>query len=279
MALAQSGSGKTLGYLLPAAARIIANEIQETGKRFLPPFLSLVHIIYLTLTWIVVVGVRALMLVPTRELAQQVAKQAARIYQATSAAALTKEKKNVKPIRALAVYGGVDAEAQKEVLLERQAQLLIATPGRLVDLLEWSLTLEEKQPKKKVKGAADQIKGKRKGKVVIRTPLMSFVLIANLCAVGFQAEGGLLSNVDTLVFDEADKMMQLGFEEQLKKIVSHLSGNEKRWLFSATFPPAVKQLASQFIRDGVCTYASDFDRLHDIKLFCQSIYILKALDS
>ena len=129
LARAKNGTGKTAAFSIPVIERI------DTSKN----------------------QIQAVLLVPTRELAQQVAKQAARIYQATSAAALTKEKKNVKPIRALAVYGGVDAEAQKEVLLERQAQLLIATPGRLVDLLEWSLTLEEKQPKKKVKGAADQI--------------------------------------------------------------------------------------------------------------------------
>ena len=120
MALAQSGSGKTLGYLLPAAARIIANEIQETGKRFLPPFLSLVHIIYLTLTWIVVVGVRALMLVPTRELALQTSQ-------------VCKELGKHLGLEVMVTTGG--SNLKDDILrLYYTVLMVVASPGRLLDL-------------------------------------------------------------------------------------------------------------------------------------------------
>lgn len=155
---AQTGTGKTATYGLPILHRMEANNPQ----------------------------IQALILVPTRELAQQIAKQLFRFT------------KYADKIFTEAVYGGEKIERQISALT-RPTQILVATPGRLVDLLE--------------RKAID------------------------------------LSHIHTLVLDEADEMLSMGFKKELDVILSHTSGSRNTWLFSATMAPEIKQIISTYMAE------------------------------
>ena len=164
-ASAQTGSGKTAAFVLPLLERLSAPGPSAART------------------------VQALILVPTRELAVQTGQAIARYGRQLGAA----------PATCVAV-GGVAIERQQRALADG-AQLLVATPGRLLDLLE---------------------------------------------------QGALsLRELQTLVLDEADRLLSLGFAEQLAALLSLLPGDCQRLLFSATFPPKVVRLAEQLLRDPV----------------------------
>ncbi|KAJ1942676.1 ATP-dependent RNA helicase ded1, partial [Linderina pennispora] len=180
MACAQTGSGKTGGFLFP-----ILNESYRTG----PPELANVearnpyrsrkaHPI-------------ALILSPTRELTSQIYDEARKFCYRSW----------VKPC---VVYGGADIGQQLRQM-ERGCDLLVATPGRLVDLIE-------------------------RGRVS-------------------------LSQIRYLVLDEADRMLDMGFEPQIRRIVEQedMPGvNDRQTLmFSATFPRDIQMLARDFLRDYI----------------------------
>eukprot|EP01133_Synstelium_polycarpum_P015075 gene15075-17847_t len=172
LTIAQTGSGKTLGYLLPAIPHVL--EVMRQRKRA-------AH---------AVSGVRgpiALVIVPTRELAQQVE-------------AVCRPMRAKFGIHAVAIYGGVKSAGQKDILAEEHTEIMIATPGRLVDLIE------------------------RSAEVV-----------------------GLLGRVSMLVLDEADRMLQLGFGDQLHKISEQIRGDRQTLMFSATFPKAMQEAASKWL--------------------------------
>lgn len=128
--------------------------------------------------------VQALVLCPTRELAQQIAKQLFRFT------------KYGPKIFTEAVYGGASMDEQIKALL-RPTQIVVATPGRLVDLLE--------------KKAVD------------------------------------LSHVKTIVLDEADEMLSMGFRQELDQILSQTAGRRHTWLFSATMPEGIKELIRKYM--------------------------------
>jgi len=161
VAVAKTGSGKTLAFLLPVMRRIGDG---GGGK------------------------VRALCLAPTRELAAQIGEQCG-------------EWGPLCGLSACVVYGGVPLGQQKSELASRKPGLLVATPGRLCDLLKQE---------------------------VVRL-------------------GGACRHV---VLDEADRMLDMGFEPQLKQIFAALPAAEARQtlLFSATWPKQVRKLASAFLR-------------------------------
>ena len=134
-----------------------------------------------------VYGVRALVLTPTRELAAQV-EESVRTYgkylQLTSAV----------------IFGGVGMNPQID-RLRKGVDILVATPGRLLDL---------------------------------------------------QQQGHLdLSTVQVLVLDEADRMLDIGFLPDLQRILSYLPKKRITLLFSATFSPEIKRLASSYLQDPV----------------------------
>lgn len=130
---------------------------------------------------------QVLVLCPTRELSKQVAKQ------------LFKFTKYTEKIFAEAVYGGEKIDKQI-IALRRPTHIIVATPGRLIDLV------------------------KRKD-VDIR-------------------------QVHTVVMDEADEMLSMGFKKELDEILIMLSSVENKWLFSATLPQGIKQIINTHIRDG-----------------------------
>jgi ATP-dependent RNA helicase DeaD len=154
---AQTGTGKTAAYGLPILQAI------DPDKPV----------------------VQALILSPTRELGQQIAKQ------------LFKFTKYIpKKIFIESVYGGAYINEQISSL-RRPTHIVVATPGRLVDLLE--------------RKAID------------------------------------LSSIKTLVLDEADEMLSMGFKKDLDIILKHTAGKRHTWLFSATMPQEIKSIISSYM--------------------------------
>lgn len=155
--LAQTGTGKTAAYGLPILQQIDVS-LNE---------------------------VQALILAPTRELVQQIKKQ---LFKFT--------KYSEDKIFAEGVYGGEKIEKQISAL-RRTTHIIIATPGRLLDLIE-------------------------RGDVNIK-------------------------NVKTLVLDEADEMLSMGFKEDLNKILKYNTGNRHTWLFSATMPEEIQRIIKTYM--------------------------------
>ncbi|XP_051568029.1 probable ATP-dependent RNA helicase DDX5 isoform X1 [Myxocyprinus asiaticus] len=163
--IAQTGSGKTLAYLLPAIVHINHQPFLEHGD-----------------------GPICLVLAPTRELAQQVQQVAAEYGRASR-------------LKSTCIYGGAPKGPQIRDL-ERGTvgvEICIATPGRLIDLLE-------------------------AGKTNLRR-----------CTY--------------LVLDEADRMLDMGFEPQIRKIVDQIRPDRQTLMWSATWPKEVRQLAEDFLKD------------------------------
>ncbi|CAB3385749.1 Hypothetical predicted protein [Cloeon dipterum] len=162
--IAQTGSGKTLAYILPAIVHINNQPRLARGD-----------------------GPIALVLAPTRELAQQI-QQVAHEFGTTSR------------VRNTCVFGGAPKGPQARDL-ERGVEIVIATPGRLIDFLEC-------------------------GKTNLRR-----------CTY--------------LVLDEADRMLDMGFEPQIRKIVEQIRPDRQTLMWSATWPKEVRTLAEEFLKDYI----------------------------
>lgn len=162
--IAETGSGKTLTYCLPAIVHINAQPLLAPGD-----------------------GPIVLVLAPTRELAVQIQQEVAKFGKSSR-------------IRNTCVYGGVPKGPQVRDL-SRGVEVLIATPGRLIDMLET-------------------------GKTNLR-------------------------RVTYLVLDEADRMLDMGFEPQIRKILSQIRPDRQTCMWSATWPKEVRQLASDFLNDFI----------------------------
>lgn len=163
MAAAQTGTGKTAGFTLPVLERL------SKGKPVRPNH------------------VRALILTPTRELAAQVGESVA------------KYAKHL-PITSAVVFGGVKANPQMQ-RMRQGADVLVATPGRLMDLHSQN-------------------------------------------AVKFQ-------DVEILILDEADRMLDMGFIRDIRKILALLPKKRQNLLFSATFSDPIRALAKGLVNDPV----------------------------
>jgi ATP-dependent RNA helicase RhlE len=160
MAGAQTGTGKTAGFTLPMLQRLEAS--RANGSR---------------------PEVRALILVPTRELAAQVA-ESVETYG------------RYLPFRSAVIFGGVSINTQISKL-RKGVDIVIATPGRLMDHLQRG-TLR-------------------------------------------------LDSVQMLVLDEADRMLDMGFVNDIRKIARHLPRERQNLMFSATFSREIRQLANEFL--------------------------------
>ncbi|KAL9713827.1 ATP-dependent RNA helicase ded1 [Leucoagaricus gongylophorus] len=180
MACAQTGSGKTAGFLFPILSASFSN-----GPLASPPDAGANYgrgrKAYPT----------ALILAPTRELVSQIHEEARKFAYRSW-------------VRPAVVYGGADINQQLRQI-ERGCDLLSATPGRLVDLIE-------------------------RGRIS-------------------------LSNIKYLVLDEADRMLDMGFEPQIRRIVQgeDMPGVHERQtlMFSATFPRDIQILAKDFLKDYI----------------------------
>jgi superfamily II DNA/RNA helicase len=168
---ANTGSGKTATFALPLLQQIHQASEQALNSGSKGNFVS------------------GLILVPTRELAKQVA-DSIRSYAVHFNGA----------IKTTAVFGGVSVNAQMQAL-RGGTDILVATPGRLLDLI-----------------SSNAIK---------------------------------LDNVNTLVLDEADRMLSLGFTEELTALLALTPTTKQTLLFSATFPEQVKALTSELLNDPV----------------------------
>ena len=160
LAGAQTGTGKTAGFTLPLLQRLQTSDPKGQRKQ-----------------------VRALILVPTRELAAQVA-ESVRTYG-----------RNL-PFRTVVIYGGVRINPQI-TKLRNGMDIVVATPGRLLDHMQ--------------RGTIN------------------------------------LGGVDTLILDEADRMLDMGFIRDIRKVLKTLPANRQNLLFSATFSNEIKQLASDLL--------------------------------
>ncbi|MXS85468.1 RNA helicase [Nitrosomonas sp. HPC101] len=165
LAGAQTGTGKTAGFTLPILHRL-STDIRLGSPADHPP-------------------IRALILTPTRELAAQV-EESVRIYG-----------KYLK-LTTMAMFGGVKINPQIEQL-KRRVDILVATPGRLLDHVS--------------QGTID------------------------------------LSRVEILVLDEADRMLDMGFIRDIRRVIKLLPGQRQNLLFSATCPDEIKKLASSLLAD------------------------------
>ncbi|XP_019770650.1 DEAD-box ATP-dependent RNA helicase 20 isoform X1 [Dendroctonus ponderosae] len=162
--IAQTGSGKTLAYMLPATVHINHQQRPQRGE-----------------------GPIALILAPTRELAQQIQKVAHEFGSNTM-------------IRNTCIFGGSPKGPQARDL-ERGVEIVIATPGRLIDFLE--------------KGTTN------------------------------------LGRCTYLVLDEADRMLDMGFEPQIRKIIQQIRPDRQVLMWSATWPKQVQALAEEFLVDYI----------------------------
>ncbi|MBH0071746.1 DEAD/DEAH box helicase [Pseudoalteromonas sp. NZS127] len=161
MGSAQTGTGKTAAFVLP-----LLHKLLNTLKKDEP-------------------GVaRVVILTPTRELAQQVFASFEKYAQGTN-------------IKGALAYGGASIGPQIKAL--KDAQVIVATPGRLLDHI--------------VKGSV------------------------------------VLSSVDSLVFDEADRMLDMGFIDEIKRILRHIPGDRQTLLFSATFDDSVFALSKKLLKN------------------------------
>jgi ATP-dependent RNA helicase RhlE len=163
MAGAQTGTGKTAAFSLPILHTLLPHASTSTSPAKHP--------------------IRALVLAPTRELAIQVYDNIKTYAKHTS-------------LRSLVVYGGVDIKTQTPIL-KTGVEILVATPGRLLDHVEQK-TLS-------------------------------------------------LSQVQFLVLDEADRMLDMGFMPDLKRILALLPKQRQNLMFSATFSDEIKRLADAFL--------------------------------
>ncbi|KAM9953806.1 hypothetical protein ACTFIR_008900 [Dictyostelium discoideum] len=162
--LAKTGSGKTLAFLLPSIVHINAQPVLREDD-----------------------GPIVLVLAPTRELALQIQEE-------------TNKFGGTSQISNTCVYGGASKHTQVAAL-KKGVEIVIATPGRLIDILE-------------------------SGKTNLR-------------------------RVTYLVLDEADRMLDMGFEPQIRKIISQIRPDRQTLMFSATWPKEVQALAHDFLTDHI----------------------------
>jgi ATP-dependent RNA helicase RhlE len=158
---AQTGTGKTAAFLLPIIQLLSAQQERPSGKRV----------------------IRSLILTPTRELAIQIDDNFKAYGRYTN-------------LRSAVIVGGVSQKAQEQAL-EQGMDILIATPGRLIDLMN--------------QGFAD------------------------------------LRRVQILVLDEADRMLDMGFIHDMKRIIAKLPAKRQTLFFSATMPPEITSLVNSLL--------------------------------
>jgi ATP-dependent RNA helicase RhlE len=161
LGLAQTGTGKTAAFVLPTLERLVGG----TRRR-----------------------IRALVISPTRELAEQTHDAVTRLGTGTG-------------LRSMVIYGGVNMNAQKTLIKNGKAEIIVACPGRLLDHLD---------------------------------------------------QGGLnLSQVEILILDEADRLLDMGFMPDIKRILKYVPPRRQTLMFSATMPPDIRSLSRDVLSNPV----------------------------
>ena len=188
--IAQTGTGKTLAFLMPCFIHIDEQPVPR-GQRG---------------------GPNVLVLSPTRELALQIAEEV--------------KKYEYKGIKSVCVYGGGDRRKQMRIVTEG-VEIIIATPGRLNDLVE-----------------------------------------AGCIAV---------ESITYLVLDEADRMLDMGFEPQIRKLLLDIRPDRQTVMTSATWPAGVRRLASSYMKDPVTVFIGTLD-LAAVHSVTQKIFFVEDDD-
>lgn len=155
---AQTGTGKTAAFVLP-----LLNKIDSSSR-----------------------DVQALILTPTRELANQINDE-------------IKKFSTYEKVKTLPVYGGVSLEGQIRGLRKDRPQIVVGTPGRVLDLIDRGVLI--------------------------------------------------LDNAKFAILDEADEMLDMGFIDDVKTILSCLGESKKTWMFSATMPAPILSLMKTYLKD------------------------------
>ncbi|MBS3990476.1 MAG: DEAD/DEAH box helicase [Erysipelothrix sp.] len=164
LGLAQTGTGKTAAFAIPTLQKL--SQVQQHSKTR---------------------PIRALILTPTRELAVQIQES----YQTYG---------KYLPLRSLVVFGGV-GQGKQVSELRRGVDVLIATPGRLMDLIQ-----------------------------------QGFIN---------------LSKIEIFILDEADRMLDMGFIHDVKRIIKQVPNRKQTMLFSATMPPEINQIVEELLVNPV----------------------------
>ncbi|KAL1548251.1 RNA helicase [Salvia divinorum] len=190
VAIAKTGSGKTLGYLIPAFfhLRKLRNNPQN--------------------------GPTVLVLAPTRELATQIQDEAIKFGRSSR-------------VSCTCLYGGASKGAQLKEL-DRGADIVVATPGRLNDILEMK-------------------------------------------RIDFR-------QVSLLVLDEADRMLDMGFEPQIRKIVNEIPPRRQTLMYTATWPKEVRKIASDLLVNPVQVNIGSVDELAANKSITQHVELVPDMD-
>jgi ATP-dependent RNA helicase RhlE len=186
LGIAKTGSGKTAGYVLPALMYLQNKTFQNDRNT------------------------NILVLVPTRELAEQV-KEVFKIFSTDLP----------KKVKVMAVYGGVSINPQMKAL--QGINILVATPGRLLELVE--------------------------------------------------ANAVNLSKTEILILDEADKMLNLGFKEQMSRIFRLLPFRRQNLLFSATLSKDLDAINQVLLKDPVVIKIEEEE--FDVELITQKAFLVK----
>lgn len=190
VAIAKTGSGKTLGYIIPAFIHL--NQRRNNPQ----------------------LGPTVLILAPTRELATQIQDEAMKFGRSSR-------------ISCTCLYGGAPKGPQlKEI--ERGVDIVVATPGRLNDILEM-------------------------GKINFR-------------------------QISFLVLDEADRMLDMGFEIQIRKIVNEIPSRRQTLMFTATWPMEVRKIAGDLLIDPVQVNIGNVDELVANKSITQYVEVVSQMD-
>jgi superfamily II DNA/RNA helicase len=201
--------------------------------------------------------VSTLILCPTRELAMQIGGVAEELVEG-----MTTSRKDRDNVDVVVITGGVPREAQVQMLAERKlnnrnVDILVATPGRLADVLLRSTKEDsvEKELENRLLLALDQVAGNAKNDVSLSLAQLDDLDINKGIAEaddgGRSAIKNMLSNVQYLVLDEADRLLSQGFKSEMDDVLKLLprtskpdnddsSSSLKTLLFSATFPEQIQ---------------------------------------
>lgn len=190
VAVAKTGSGKTLGYLIPGF--ILLKRLQHNSRE----------------------GPTVLVLSPTRELATQIQDEAIKFGKSSR-------------ISSTCLYGGAPKGPQLREL-DRGADVVVATPGRLNDILEMN-------------------------RVSLR-------------------------QVSYLVLDEADRMLDMGFEPQIRKIVKQIPPRRQTLMYTATWPKEVRKIASDLLVNPVQVNIGNTDQLVANKSITQYVEVIPHME-
>jgi ATP-dependent RNA helicase RhlE len=194
LGIAQTGTGKTAAFSLPIIQHLMKNPMQIKASE-----------------------PRVLILAPTRELATQIKEN------------IQKYSKDIH-FKTAVIFGGVGQAAQV-ASLRNGVHILVATPGRLLDLMNQGLLR--------------------------------------------------LNGVDTFVLDEADRMLDMGFINDIKKVVAKLPEKRHTLLFSATMPPEIATLANRLLKNPkrveVTPPSTTVERINQRVIFCQKAHKYQLL--